>query len=174
MFALNEKVVYPGYGVALVTKIIEKSIDGLPVVLFYELHLLQKNIKILVPMESAEFVGIRKLESRETISKLMKELAEPYAHATRGKYTINNWNKRNKEYQLKLRTGKLKDLSDIYKDLQYIAQSKELSFGEKNILQQTEALLAEEISIIEQKQADMTIEQLRLVCSDSAKRIYSL
>lgn len=173
MFTLNEKVVYPGYGVATVTKIIERNID-LEVVPFYELHLLQKNIKILVPVKSAELIGIRNLESKENISLLMAHLAEPHMYGARGKHSVNNWNKRNKEYQLKLRTGKLKDLSDIYKDLQHIAQLKELSFGEKHILRQTEALLVEEISIVKQMRIERAVEQLRLVCSDGTKRAFAL
>ena len=168
MFALNEKVVYPGHGVALVKKIIERTID-IDKVSFYELHFLHKDIMILVPMQSAQLVGIRKLESEESIDILLKDLAEPAVRAPAREFTQNNWNKRNKEYQLKLRTGKLKDLSDIYKDLRFISCHKELSFGEKNILHQAEVLLAEEISIVQKNHEDKTIEQLRLVCGAKDK-----
>ena len=64
--------------------------------------------------------------------------------------SASNWNRRNKEYQNKLRTGSLKDISEIYKDLKHIANHKELSFGEKNLLSKTELLLVEEIAAAEE------------------------
>jgi RNA polymerase-interacting CarD/CdnL/TRCF family regulator len=47
--------------------------------------------------------------------------------------------------------------------LLHIAQKKELSFGEKSLLQQTEMLLAQEISIVKKAQEETTIEQLRIL-----------
>ena len=75
--------------------------------------------------------------------------------------TASNWNRRNKEYQNKLRTGSLRDISEIYRDLKYIACYKELSFGEKNLLSKTESLLAEEISASEDLDGNKAIERLR-------------
>jgi CarD family transcriptional regulator len=173
MFALNEKVVYPGYGVALIKQIMEKTI-GAQKTFFYELHLLNKNMTILVPLQSVEVVGIRRLESEESVETLFKDLSEAARKAALGEFNLGNWNKRNKEYQLKLRTGRLKDLSDIYKDLYFISRSKELSFGEKTILKQTETLLAEEISIIWQKAEEKAIEKLRLVCSEKQQKTEQL
>ena len=80
--------------------------------------------------------------------------------------TTNNWNKRNKEYQCKLRTGNLSEICKIYRDLRHIAAYKELSFGEKNLLHQTEALLVEEIALVENVGEEKAIEQLRsIVCT---------
>lgn len=169
MFALNEKVVYPGHGVAFVKQIVEKTI-GTQKSTFYELSFLHKEVIVLVPTQNADIVGIRSLESKESIEELFKHLAEPVKKVHNCEFNASNWNKRNKEYQLKFRTGKLKDLSDIYKDLRYISTYKELSFGEKSILQQTEALLVEEISLVQKNEQEKIIEQLRLVCSDKRKQ----
>ena len=80
-------------------------------------------------------------------------------------FTASNWNKRNKEYQIKLKSGDLKDLSEIYRDLHYIAVYKELSFGEKHLLQQIEGLLVEDILLVEELGQEKTIEHLRSLCS---------
>ncbi len=47
---------------------------------------------------------------------------------------------------------------------------KELSFGEKNLLNQTEALLAEEISIVENVAEEKAIEQMRSLVNPRAMR----
>jgi CarD family transcriptional regulator len=169
MFSLYEKVVYPGHGVAKISRIIEKTIAGEPTH-FYELTFLSKDVTVLVPMDNADGVGIRPLSSNNHIKDVFRILTEPARRISNYEFTASNWNKRNKEYQLKLRTGSLIDLSEIYRDLRYIATQKELSFGEKNLLHQTEALLAEEISLVEDLGHDKTIEQLRsLAIVPSAK-----
>ena len=68
-----------------------------------------------------------------------------------------------KEYQGKLRTGNLRKICEIYKDLKHIEMQKELSFGEKNLLSQTEALLVEEISLVNNMETDKAMQQLRLL-----------
>ncbi len=162
MFSLHEKVVYPGHGVARINKVVEKKIGG-KTAQFFELTFLNKDMTVLVPMNNATSVGIRRLSSAENISDVFKVLAEPAdgCHDT----TATNWNKRNKEYQCKLRSGNLQEICKIYRDLKHISVQKELSFGEKALLSQTEALLVEEISIVKNVEEDQAVEQLRsLIC----------
>lgn len=158
MFSLDEKVVYPGHGVAQVNRIVEKMIAGRPAH-FYELKFLNKDMTILVPVANLAAVGIRHLSTQDNIESAFKILAEPARLCH--ELTASNWNKRSKEYQCKLRSGDLREICRIYRDLKYIATQKELSFGEKNLLQQTESLLVEEISLVQAAEIDATIQQLR-------------
>jgi CarD family transcriptional regulator len=80
-----------------------------------------------------------------------------------------NWNKRNKEYQGKLRSGNLLELCAIYRDLRHIEGNKELSFGEKSLLQQTENLLIEEIAIVTKVAAADAARQLKELVIDKLK-----
>jgi len=159
MFARNEKVVYPGHGVAIINCIIEKKIAG-KITQFFELRFLNKDMTILVPTDNAMEVGIRPLCSAEYINTIFTLIAQP-ASVRQGEAIISNWNKRNKEYQGKLRTGDLLEIGSIYRDLRHIEQYKELSFGEKNLLQQTEMLLVEEISIVKKIDLSNATEYLR-------------
>jgi len=160
MFTLNEKVVYPGHGVAKIARIIEKKVAGQSAQ-FFELKFINKDMTILVPVANALSVGVRALSTSKHINDIFKILSEPVVpvcHET----VITNWNKRNKEYQGKLRTGNLREICTIYKDLKHIEMQKELSFGEKNLLSQTEALLVEEISLVNNMETDKAMRQLRL------------
>jgi CarD family transcriptional regulator len=159
MFSLNEKVVYPGHGVAQINRIVEKNIGG-SIQMFFELKFLSKGVTILVPTNNLASVGLRRLSSSESINKIFKMLSDPVPRVN-SESTASNWNKRNKEYQCRLRSGDLNEICKIYRDLRYISSQKELSFGEKNLLLQTEALLVEEISIVKQVEENKTIEQLR-------------
>lgn len=158
MFDRNEMVVYPGHGVAIINCIIEKTIAG-KATQFFELRFLNKDMTILVPTENAIEVGIRPLSSLDYINDIFAMLQKPYM--TKHNEIVSNWNKRNKAYQGTLRTGNLQEICAIYRDLKHIENYKELSFGEKSLLQQTELLLAEEISIVKDIEIDRAAEQLR-------------
>jgi len=159
MFLLNEKVVYPGHGVAKINRIINKKI-GTKVNQFYELTFLNKDMTILVPVSKAKSVGIRPLSSNKGINQIFQMLTQPI-HYVHHETITTNWNKRNKEYQGKLRTGDLSEICAIYRDLRHVATQKELSFGEKNLLNQTEALLVQEIAIVKKIGEDKATERIR-------------
>lgn len=164
MFSLHQKVVYPGHGVAHVNRIIEKQI-GTEAASFYELTFLNKDMTILVPVTNIESIGLRSLSSVEDIHSIFKSLSKPERKLSPFEFSASSWNKRHKEYQLKLRRGTIEDLSAIYKDLRTIEAQKKLSFGEKTILQKTEGLLVEEIAVVQDAEADKTVQKLRTLCS---------
>ena len=163
MFTLNEKVVYPGHGVAKINSVVEKIVGG-STTKFFELSFFNKDMTILIPMSSSEVVGLRPLSSREKIKVVIQILSEPIEITIDN--SASNWNKRNKEYQSKLRSGNICDICRIYRDLKLISSQKELSFGEKNLLTKTEMLLAEEIAIVTDIGEEKTIEQLRSIFAD--------
>jgi CarD family transcriptional regulator len=159
MFVLGEKVVYAGHGVAHISRLIEKQIGG-SITHFFELRFINKDMTILIPTNNLTTAGVRRLSSPENIDAIFKLLSQP-AEPLQHELTTSNWNKRSKEYQCRLRTGKLSEIGKIYRDLRHISTQKELSFGEKSLLSQTEALLVEEIAIVGNIEIEKAIEQLR-------------
>lgn len=164
MFLLRQKVVYPGHGVAYVNRIIEKQV-GAEKAAFYELTFLSKDMTILVPVSNIESIGLRSLSSVTDIHAIFNNLSKPERKLSPFEFSASSWNKRHKEYQLKLRRGTLEDLSAIYKDLRTIEAQKKLSFGEKTILQKTEGLLVEEITVVQNTDSEKTVQRLRTLCS---------
>jgi CarD family transcriptional regulator len=163
MFREKEKVVYPGHGVAYINRILEKSFAGNSSC-FYELKFVNKDMTILVPMHNANDIGLRPLSTGEKVTALFEILAQPARKIHAYELTASSWNKRHKEYQNKLRSGELLDITQIYRDLKQISFKKELSFGEKNLLNQTEAMLVEEIAAVEKLGEEQAVERLRSAC----------
>lgn len=162
-FILNEKVVYSGHGVAYISCILDKVVGG-AVTQFFELSFYNKEMTILVPVSSANLVGIRKLSSKENIEHAFKILSDSNASAQEA--SNSNWNRRNKDYQTKLKSGNLYDICKIYRDLKRMSVKKELSFGEKTLLAKTESLIVEEVSIVSQVKEDKIIQDIRSIfCS---------
>jgi Transcriptional regulators, similar to M. xanthus CarD len=159
-FVLNEKVVYPGHGVAYISCLVEKVVGG-AVTQFFELSFYHKEMTILVPVASSSIVGLRKLSSKENVEHAFKILYDSKEICLES--SSSNWNRRNKDYQTKLRSGNLYDICKIYRDLKRISTKKELSFGEKSLLSKTESLLVEEIAIVNGAQEDKIMRDLRSI-----------
>lgn len=158
MFLVDEKVVYPGYGVAFISKLVKRLISGKQTS-FYELKFFNKDMAVLVPEDRLNEVGIRRLSSEKDLESMFKVLSEPVVR-TDNEVGLNNWNRRNKKYQLNLRSGDLIKLCQIYKDLQVISLTKELSFGERNLKAKIEQLLVEEISVVKNMDLDKALKYL--------------
>ncbi len=161
MFSLNQKVVYPGHGVAKVVKIFEKKFSD-QIATLCELKFTNKDMTVMVAMDKFEEIGIRRLSSSEHIHDVFSSFIKPARRIKDQDFYTSNWNRRNKEYQNKLKTGSLKNISEVYLDLKNLSIEKELSFGEKNLLQKTELLLIEEISAVEDLDVVTAMERLRL------------
>jgi CarD family transcriptional regulator len=174
MFLLNEKVVYPGYGVAIINRLVERLIIGKKTN-FFELKFHNKDMTVLVPEDRLEAIGVRKLSSAQDLHAMFDDLERFDIHDIVTEHNASTWNKRNKEYQLKLRSGKLFAISSIYKELQLIALDKELSFGERNLFNQIELLLIEEISAVTQNETTEAIKsKLRSPFEAMSKKITTM
>ena len=117
---------------------------------------------ILVPINgNNEAVGIRALSSDDCIDEALIELQKGPKKLDATDFTPSSWNKRNKNFQLKIQSGSLVDIATIYRDLMYCARYKELSFGEKNLLGLAEELLLQEVVIVKNQTRDEVIAKLR-------------
>lgn len=161
MFNLGDKVVYPGHGVAKINRIITKKINTQDAA-FYELTFIHKDMTILVPVQSNAHNGMRPLSSQDKINAVLQLLAEPAAHFMPAE-VYTNWKQRNKDYQSRLRSGNLEEVSRIYKELKHLEQQKGLSFCEKSLLQHTETLLVQEIALVKKLGEEKAIEYVRSV-----------
>jgi CarD family transcriptional regulator len=161
MFLLHDKVVYPGYGVAIIHQLVNRMVSGKQTK-FYMLKFFNKNMTILVPETKLENVGIRSLCSPKDLKLIFVVLSEYDLESILKYYqNIANWNRRYKEYQAKLRSGDLVEMAKIYRDLKIIATKKDLSFGERSLLAQIELLLSEEVATVRAVTAEKALDLLQ-------------
>lgn len=161
MVQLNDKIVYPGHGVAVVEEIIERSVAG-TAIKFIKLNFLFKDMNILVPIYNVDAIGIRMPNSSDAVDTILKELRnKPEKKLETLDFTPSGWNKRNKEYQMKIQSGNLLDLIKIYRDVMYIAQMKDLSFGERTLLQNIEELIVQELRVVKNIDRELIVQEIR-------------
>ena len=162
MYQLKDKVVYVGHGVAVIEDIIEKKVANRSIK-FFKLQFVYKDMTILLPTSgNSKSSLVRHLSNPKEVERALNELyAPPSKNSELVDFTPSSWNKRNKDYQLKLQSGSLLDVAIIYRDLMQASKTKELSFGEKNLLQTAEELLLQEIMSVKNKDRETVIKELR-------------
>jgi len=140
-FKVGDKAVYPGHGVGTVTSIESKEILGKSHS-FYTLEIMDSGMKIMVPMDNVKSVGLRPIISEEEANEVIKILKIKNI-----KIDNQTWNRRYREYMEKIKTGSVYEIAEVLRDLFVLRVDKELSFGERKMLDTARSLLVKELSL---------------------------
>ena len=57
------------------------------------------------------------------------------------------WNRRSREYMEKIKTGSVFEIAEVMRDLSVLRQTKDLSFGERKMLETARGLLIKELAL---------------------------
>jgi CarD family transcriptional regulator len=143
VFSVDQLVVYPAQGVGKVERIETRDIGGTTTD-FFIVRILSNNVTLMVPVKNAGNVGLRSLCSPDQGLAIIESLKDRSDFTG---YTGQNWNRRYREYSEKLKSGDLADVAYVLKELLLIGQNKELSFGERRLLEQATSLLTLELAL---------------------------
>ena len=152
-FKVGDKAVYPGHGVGTVTAVETKEIMGTHVT-FYCLQLMDNGMKIMVPKHNVKAVGLRPVISSEEADEVIKILKVKNV-----KVDNQTWNRRYREYMEKIKTGSVYEIAEVLRDLFLLRVDKELSFGERKMLDTARSLLVKELTIAK-TQDELSQEQV--------------
>ncbi|MCL2123120.1 MAG: CarD family transcriptional regulator [Desulfovibrionaceae bacterium] len=144
MFVVGDLVVYPAQGVGKIERIDQKAVGDAPCA-FYIVRILSNDITLMVPVKNAPNVGLRALTSLEHARRILDGFAD---HGSFSGYTGQNWNRRYREYTERLKSSKLADVANVLHELLLIGRGKELSFGERRLLEQAMSLVSGELAIV--------------------------
>jgi CarD family transcriptional regulator len=141
MFQIGDKAVYPGHGVGVIEAIETKHISGREQI-FYILKILENGMTIMIPRDHVGAVRLREVIRKIDVTKVIHILKER-------DITIDNqtWNRRYREYMEKINTGSIYEIAEVLRDLHLLKTEKELSFGERKIMDTAKNLLVKELAI---------------------------
>jgi CarD family transcriptional regulator len=155
MFKVGEKVVYPAHGVGEIEAIRSHVISGTEKK-FYMLRILETDMKIMIPIDNVDSVGLRKIIDRAMVTKVYKVLRQKKVETDQ-----QTWNRRYREYTEKIKTGSILEIAKVLRDLFVLKGDKELSFGERKMLDTARNLLVKELSIARSHSEEKIMEELR-------------
>ncbi len=156
-FKTGDRAVYPIHGVGVIDSIETREICG-RVQAFYIIRILDNDMTIMVPTDNAQRVGLRRLIAKLDIPKV-------YEILRRKEVGIENqtWNRRHREYTERLKTGSVFEVAAVLRDLYLLKNEKELSFGEKRMLDTAKNLLIKELSLTKNIAEEKVEEDIRLI-----------
>ncbi len=158
MFAVGDLAFYPNQGIGRIEKIITQEFDDIKQS-FFVLRILERDITVKIPVDRAEDLGMREILPETEVPQIFKILRKK---STIGSY--RTWNKRFREYTQKLKSGSPFEIAEVLRDLLLLQDSKELSFGERKMLEQARGLLVKELAFaMESTEDDLEEEVNRVV-----------
>lgn len=156
-FKVGDNAVYPGHGVGRVMAIETKEILGTKQT-FYSLQIIETGMKIMIPKENVASVGLRPIISKVEAEKVLGILREKEV-----KIDNQTWNRRYREYMEKIKTGSVFEIAEVLRDLFLLKVDKELSFGERKMLDTARTLLLKELTLATSENELFREEEVRLI-----------
>jgi CarD family transcriptional regulator len=152
MFKVGDLAVYPAHGVGVIERVESREVSGSSQD-FYVMRILENDMIIMIPIKNVNNVGLREIIGRKEVPKL-------YSILKKRDVMIENqtWNRRYREYMEKIKTGSVYEVAEVYRDLLMLKSEKDLSFGERKMLDTARTLLVKEISLAK-KVAEAQIER---------------
>jgi CarD family transcriptional regulator len=154
-FNVGDLAVYPAHGVGQIKSIECRDIGGEKQE-FYIMTILENDMVIMIPVHNVDFVGLRDIISKKDIPKIyeiMEDRNIPPDNQT--------WNRRYRDYMERIKTGSLYEVAGVFRDLYLLRLNKELSFGERKLLDTAQSLLLKELSIAKGTDEESVMEEIQ-------------
>lgn len=158
MFKIGELAVYPIQGVGIIEAIEAKQV-GTEQLDFYILRIVDSDMTIMVPVSNANLVGMRGLIAKDRIASIYTILEEKRMNGA----AILSWSRRQREYNEKIKSGDLFEVAQVLRELYQIREGKELSYGEKKVLDLARKLLVKEIALAEGAREELVAERVEKI-----------
>jgi len=159
MFKVGDLAVYPAHGVGVIEKIESQEISDLRQD-FYVMRILENNMLILIPIHNVANVGLREIIGQAEVVELFSILEKTDVPVDK-----QTWNRRYKDYMDKIKTGSAFEVAEVYRDLLRLKLEKNLSFGERKMLDTAKNLLVTEISLAKKINEDQVEKDLAKIFS---------
>ena len=160
--ALGDLAVYPAHGVGKIEAVEERMVGDKKCDVFV-MRILENGMKIMIPAQNVEDIGLRPLIDEEEVSQIFEVFKTPPKMPE-----TSNWNRRQREYMERIKTGSPFDVAAVMGELLAMRAEKDLSFGERKLLDMVKILLIKEMALATGK-SEKEIETEICACFPPAK-----
>ena len=137
-FNIGDYAVYPAHGVGRIEAVEVKTIMDEKME-FLVINILDTGMNVLVPVKNINNVGLRQVIKSAKVKDVYDVLKEK-KRSVMGP----TWNRRYREYMEKIKSGSVFEIAEVLRDLK---KEKELSFGERKMLDTAKTLLIKELAL---------------------------
>ena len=137
-FEVGDSVVYPHHGAGKVLRKEVKEVLGEKRE-YLTIKILHNDMTVMVPTANAAVAGLRRVVSEETLQQVLGVLQAECSDMP------NNWSRRFKHNQEKIKTGDICELAEVVRNLTIREHEKGLSTGEKQMYVRAKKVLVSEM-----------------------------
>ena len=148
MFVEGDMAVYPAHGVGVIRSIETQEVAGIAQK-FYVLEIIGNSMRIMIPTTSSDSVGLRSIVNKKQALEVLNILRDRDIEVD-----SQTWNRRYREYMEKIKTGSIFEVAAVLRDLFLLSVDKDLSYGERKMLDTAKGLLVRELSIAQELDED--------------------
>ena len=138
--AVGDKVVHPSHGLGEIIAIEQREIGGTKGE-FFIIRILDNGMRVMVPRASAQSAGLRPVMSGKEADKVLETMK-----AREVAVDLQPWSRRFRAYTEMIKSGSPHEVAKVLRDMYRLKFDKELSFGERRLLDQAKSLLIKELA----------------------------
>jgi CarD family transcriptional regulator len=157
VFNIGDMAVYPAHGVGIIKNIETRKVGNIEQS-FYVMKIADSSMVIMIPTSNSDTVGLRAIIPNSEVDKVFEILKERDI-----KLESQPWNQRYRQYMEKIKTGSVFEIAGVLRDLYLLSEDKDLSFGERKMMDTAKSLLTKEISLANEtgeEQVEKNIEEI--------------
>lgn len=138
MYTVDDKVVHPMHGAGIIEEIKEIEIVGSKRQ-YYTVRFIMGNMVTNIPVENTGNIGIRSIIDKAEAKKVLETFRKlPVTDDS-------NWNKRQRENLIKIKSGDIYQVLGVLKDLMFREKTKGLSTSERKTLGSARQIVVSEL-----------------------------
>lgn len=138
--SVGDKVVHPSHGLGEISAIEHREIGGAKGE-FFIIRILDNGMRVMVPRTSAQAAGLRPVMSAKEADKVLETM-----RAREVAVDLQPWSRRFRAYTEMIKSGSPHEVAKVLRDMYRLKFDKELSFGERRLLDQAKSLLLKELA----------------------------
>ncbi|WP_202127662.1 CarD family transcriptional regulator [Clostridium sp. C8-1-8] len=143
MFKIGDKIIYPMQGAGVIEKVEEKEISQIKISYFI-INMLNNNMQVMIPQDKISNSGIRLVTDANDLETILSSIV-----ISEERTDIDlNYKERYQTNLRKVKSGDLKENSEVFRDLTILNSKKPLNSSEKQMLNTAKKLLIGEISLV--------------------------
>lgn len=159
MFVEGDMAVYPAHGVGVIKSVETQTVAGTDQS-FYVMEILENKMTIMIPTASSANVGLRAIVNEAQVEEVVAILQDRDVELG-----AQTWNRRYRDYMEKIKTGSVHEVAAVLRDLFLLSVDKDLSYGERKMLDTAKGLLVKELSLAKNEDEETMSDRIDAIFS---------
>ncbi len=144
---IGNKIVYPMHGAGEVVGIEEKEVGGVKQS-YYILSLPMGNLKLMLPVDKIEEIGIREIIDKAKVHEVAEVLE------ARSERSFGSWNRRYHATLDRLKSGDILEVAAVARNISRQNLKRKISSGERRLMELARQILISELVYVLDKPSE--------------------